>query len=336
LLVVAFGGELSCSDAKRSAPTPDAGVVEPGAAGATGATGNDDTAGASSEAGPAEGLPEASLPPGPPCNGTPALCDKSYSSLVFLGTHLSMAADDTSPTPTQGRSLTNQMLVGGVRALELELHSDHGDLALCEDKCGTGSESLPSVLRDVAKFVQGNPTDVLTMLLRSALPPGDVATAFEDQGLVAATHSQTAGKPWPTLQQLIDAHETLIVFLDQLPADTEMGEAGPAAPADTNAQSLPAWMHPLSDWAWETSPSEGTDCAIARGSAKSSLAILNHYVPGESASDDALLAAHSPAVVAARLARCNDDRKQLPNFVLVNFAEVGDPNGGVQIANGVR
>jgi hypothetical protein len=110
----------------------------------------------------------------------------------------------------------------------------------------------------------------------------------------------------------------------------------PATPTDTNAQSLPAWMHALSDWAWETSPNEGTDCAVAQGSAKSSVAILNHYVPRESASDDTLLAAHARAVVAARLARCNDDRKQLPNFVFVDFAEVGDPNGGVQIANGLR
>ena len=59
-------------------------------------------------------------------------------------------------------------------------------------------------------------------------------------------------------------------------------------------------------------------------------------MPGEADDDDALLASHVPEVLAARLARCGDDRKHVPNFVFVDFAEVGDPNGGVQIANGVR
>jgi len=268
------------------------------------------------------------------------LCDKPYSSLTFLGTHLSMASDHSWATQTQGRTLTAQLLVGGVRTLELEIHSDDGDLAVCAGKCSAGSESLASVLRDVVKFLQSNPTDVLTLLLRSAVPADDVAKAFDDQGLVVLAHSQTAHTPWPTLRQLIDAQQTLVVLVDQLPPEANPSDAGAdaSAPDTGNASSaaLPAWMHRLSDWAWETAPSEGTDCAIASGSTKSPLAILNHYVAGEAAMDNTLIAAHAPEVVAARLARCNDDRKQVPNFVFVDFAEVGDPNGGVQIADGLR
>jgi hypothetical protein len=339
LLVVAFGGELSCSDAKRGVPTPGTGVVEPGTASAAGATGGDAAAGADSDAGPPEGVPDAPFEPGPLCNGTAKLCEKSYSSLAFLGSHLSTASDASWPTQTQGRTLTEQLLIGGVRALELELHSNQGDLAVCEGKCSAGSESLPSVLREIGKFVQENPTDVLTVVLRSALPASDVAQAFEDQGLVMFTYSQAAHKPWPTLRQMIDAQQTLVVFLDQLPPDMDSGDAGADAgvrtPPDTGT-SAPSWMHALSDWAWETAATEGADCTVLRGNAKAPLAILNHYTPGEAAGDDTLIAAHTPEVVAARLTRCQDDRKQLPNFVFVDFADVGDPNGGVQIANGLR
>jgi hypothetical protein len=337
LVVAALADGLACSSAKHGAAPPAGTFVEPSAAGAAGAPNNDGEAGASSDAGPAPGMPDAPFESGPPCNGAPALCDKSYSSLTFLGTHLSMASDNTWTTPTQGRTLTNQLLVGGVRVLELEIHVDNGDLAVCAGKCSAGSESLPSVLREIAKFAKGNPTDVLTLLLRSAAPPDDVAKAFDDQGLVALAHGQAAQKPWPTLRQMIDAQQTLVVFVDQLPADAAPSDAGADARApDTSNAAPPAWMHLLSDWAWETAPSERTDCVIARGSAKSPLAILNHYVPGEAATDDTLIAAHTPEVIAARLSRCNDDRKQVPNFVLVDFAEVGDPNSGVQIADGLR
>jgi len=120
------------------------------------------------------------------------------------------------------------------------------------------------------------------------------------------------------------------VFLGPPPSDADAGAAG------TTPSELPAWLHPLSDWAWETAPSEPASCAIANGNAKSPLAILNHYLPGEGKADDALLSAHAPEIVAARLKRCADDRGHAPNFVFVNFAEIGDPNGGVQIANGLR
>ena len=238
-----------------------------------------------------------------------------------------MATDDTWPTQTQNRSLSDQLLSGGVRALELEVHDDQGAPAVCEGSCDSASGSLASVLRDVSTFITQNPTDVLTLVLRSAVPADELVQAFADQSLIALAHTQTPGKAWPTLQQLIDDKQRLVVFLDSLPTD-----------ADASAQpsAVPGWLHPLSSWAWETAADEGTNCVIASGNAKSPLAILNQYSAGETSKTKALAAAHTPEVVAARLARCNDDRKQVPNFVLVNFAEVGDPNGGVQIANDLR
>jgi hypothetical protein len=330
---VAFSGASACSDTEQSSAS-DAGFIE--AAGAAGSAG----AGGASEASghPPQDLPDVPIGAGVPCNGTPALCDKSYSSLTFLGTHWSMASDDSWATQTQGRSLRDQLLVGGVRALELEIHSDNGVLAVCAGSCSAGSQSLASVLREVESFVQGNATDVLTLLLRSSAPPSALAQAFDDQGLVELAHSQAPGKPWPTLQMMIDAQRRLVVFLDQVPADRAADAGLPDASdaSDASDVQLPPWLHRLSDWAWETAASEGKDCAVSHGDPQSPLAILNHYVPGEAATDATLAAAHVAEVVAARLARCNDDRKHVPNFVLVDFAEIGDPNGGAQIANGVR
>ena len=328
--VAACGVAWGCDSSKRDTGAPAGGTVVPAAAGAAG---SDSSSGAGEEAGPPLDLPDAQTQTGPRCNGTAALCDKSYASVSFLGTHLSMASDASWPTQTQGRTLTDQLLVGGARVRELEIHADNGDLAVCEGVCKSDSESLPSVLREIAKFLQMNPTDVLTLLLRSTVPASQLVQAFDDQGLSAVAHSQTTSKAWPKLQQMIDAKHTLVVFVDQLPPDDTDGGADSGMP---DPVPLPSWIHPLSVWAWETAPSEGTDCAIAHGNPMGALGILNHFVIGETAADGALIAAHAPEVVAARLARCGDDRRQVPNFVLVDFAEVGDPNGGVQIADGVR
>ena len=324
---------LACNDSGRGRSTDAGSFIEPDAQG--------DAADAA-DAADADGAPDEgsldSAPPGfpdalaPPCNGSSELCKQRFSALAFLGTHLSPATDSSWATQTQGRSLKDQLQVGGVRVLELEVHSDGGVLAVCAGSCSLGSQSLSSVLREVATFLTGNETDVLTLVLRDFAPTSALVKAFDDQNLPALARTQTPGEPWPTLQEMIDAKQRLVVFIDELPAGTsDAGE--PDASADGG---LPQWLHPLADWAWETAPSEATDCVIARGDASLPLAILNHYVPGEAPADPQLVAAHMAETVAARLQRCVDDRGHVPNFVFVDFAEVGDPNGGTQIADGLR
>ena len=325
-VALALGFPAACSS-KKAGPNGNAGgfvgSAEAGAGGAAAAG----ASGTGAEANPP--APEGGPGPGsgPPCNGDPRLCSRHFSELTFLGTHLSVASDATWPTQTQGRTLSEQLLSGGVRALELELHDDEGALAVCEGDCAAASSSLAGVLREVSTFINQNPTDVLTLVLRSGVAPNALVQAFDDQQLIPLAHRQIAGKAWPTLRQMIDDNQRLVVFVGPLPTEADAGDA---------VSALPAWLHALPEWASETAPSEGANCALANGEVKSPLAILNHYALGEDKADEALLSAHAPEVIAARLKRCQDDRGHVPNFVFVNFAEVGDPNGGVQIANGLR
>ena len=338
LLAAAVASPLAC-DEGQSVSRSDAGASNAGSGGNTGAAG--------------AGNPPPGGATGPQCNGAAALCDVSYSSLSFLGTHLSMASSKAWATQTQGRSLLDQLLVGGVRVLELEIHDDHGALSLCAGACANGNHSFSSTLRDIVRFLNDNPRDVLTLVLRSTVLAEALLPTFESEGVVVLAHRQEQGLAWPTLRELGDAKKRVIVFIEQLPADESASPSGggsdsSSGSAGTSASSsaagngtsspapLPTWLHPLGDWAWETAPDEATNCVIARGDGSRPFAILNHYVSGEAADDEALIAAHDPDVLAARLRRCQDDRGRRSNFVFVNFAEVGDPNGGTQIANGLR
>lgn len=278
------------------------------------------------------------------CNGASSLCERAYDRVVFLGTHRSMAAGTAWVHPTQGRTLTEQLNSGGVRVIELELHWSNGALALCVGTCADGSQSLPSALGVLANFLQQNPRDVLTLIIRSQVAPNDLVPALDSAGLTGFAHAQT-GPLWPTLAEMIGNDERLVVFEEDLPTSTDAGLGSDAADAGDGGNSNdsaspdsgtqpPAWLHRLPDWFAETTPSVAQDCVPASGNGP--LIGLNHYVLGSTPTTDELLPAHDPTVVATRLQRCFDDRGRLPSFLLVDFAEIGDPNGGVQIANGLR
>ena len=86
-----------------------------------------------------------------------------------------------------------------------------------------------------------NPTDVLTLLLRSAAPIADLEQALDDAGLVAKAHRQAAEDSWPTLQAMIDAGHNLVMFVEPLPPDSEGGGGGAApdpAPAAIDVSPL--------------------------------------------------------------------------------------------------
>ena len=69
----------------------------------------------------------------PPCNGTPALCNRKYSNITFLGTHDS-AFVGPLPTQNQIKSVSDQ-LNSGIRFLQAQTHSWLGGQWLCHTSC---------------------------------------------------------------------------------------------------------------------------------------------------------------------------------------------------------
>ncbi len=281
------------------------------------------------------------------CNGSPVLCERTYDSVAFLATHHSIAVGSRWPRPTQGRELEEQFSIGGVRAFELEVHSNGGVLVVCAGSCADGNESLSNTLGIIRTFLERNPNDVLTLLIRNEATEVALERAFDSAGLGKLMHAQARDAPWPTLTEMIAADHRLVVFVEgrsqRLDAGRTLdaGEGGSSLDArlvgtadSADGSSRPAWMHAAEDWIWETAPSVGPDCVPATSDERRPLIVLNHYEAG--LADAGLVAAHDPERVAARLRRCREDRGHRPTLVVVDFAEIGDPNGGVQIENGIR
>ncbi|MGH9270513.1 MAG: hypothetical protein ACRDZ2_04505, partial [Ilumatobacteraceae bacterium] len=107
---------------------------------------------------------------------------------------------------------------------------------LCHNYCELGAISFASVLDDIKTFVETHPDDVVLIVIQDATTPDDTAQAFVDAGLEDKVATLQLGQPLPTLQELIDAGTTLVVFAE-----------------DGGATSGPAWYQPAYEgWFQET------------------------------------------------------------------------------------
>ena len=179
-------------------------------------------------------------------------------------------------------------------------------------ECGAALVGAPPAL-------ERNPREVLLIIIEDYITPGDVAAAFEEAGLVEFLHTQALEEPWPTLQEMIDSGERLVVM-----AENETGDV--------------PWYHEVFTFTQETPYSfekvEDFNCDFNRGHPDSPLFMINHWVtpPLAQAGDRA----NSNEVLQERLKVCQEDRGFLPNIVAVDFHARGDTLEVVAGLNGVK
>ena len=259
------------------------------------------------------------------CNGSRLLCDRAYDAVSYPTTHNAMSnAEEGWIGPNQDYSITHQ-LEDGVRALMLDTWYFDGQVVLCHGgdvfPCDlTGMKPLVDGLAEIKTFLDRHPNEVVSIIFESYVSEADVLSAFMASGLLSSVHVQSAADPWPSLRDLILADTRLVVFTDD------------------SAASLP-WHLYVWDFAWETHFSFATPqdftCTRNRGSAANSLFILNHFltkVVGSPLLAD--MVNHNPLFID-RAEQCQSESGRLPNFVTVDFYDIGDLFAVVDSLNGV-
>lgn len=341
----------SSSPANSNDSKPEAGVA-----------GTTSTAGSGNE--PAAGAPL--LPPAPsnageltalnpPCNGHADYCAKPFSEWCQAATHDSAAnSPDYWKFCSQDRSVRNQ-LDNGIRALMLNLQLSSNVVSVCRGSCTDGSTPFGVVLTHVKAFLEANPREVVTLLIESQLSSSQIEADFVVRGLDSLAHTQPLDAPWPTLAAMIEAKRRLVVFANTV---------------DTGAE----WMLPRRSFIWETGADftslVNMNCNPAVGNATHPLYLVHHNLveapassvanlglagaPGTASDGTAGAAggtgagvpgqpsvalatqANGFATVTTRLRACADQYGKKPNFVAVDYFNVGDPIGATQVMNGVR
>ncbi len=287
------------------------------------------------------------------CNGHEALCERRFNEVVFPATHNAMSASNLGWIwPHHDGGLSAQ-LKAGVRAFLLDVH--YGDtpdeiqrylstfpsssralleriiaaadpvtsgpgLFLCHNLCALGATPLQDALTDIRAFLDRNRSEVIVLILQDEVAPEDTATAFEASGLIRYVYTHPPDADWPTLREMIERNERVVVFGEQ---------GGPP----------PDWYHHFWDYAEETrysyrSPEE-FDCAPNRGGVDKPLFLLNHWIARRA--PDRVDAARINAYdfLLNRALACAEERGHMPNFIAVDFYGIGDLFRVVDTLNGL-
>ncbi len=243
------------------------------------------------------------------CNGAEGLCDRRYDQVVYPTAHNAMSnADEGWYVPNQ-RHPIGRALRDGIRALMIDTHYYRGEVYLCHDDCRIGRRPLADALCSVRAFLDANPDEVVTLLIESHVSAEDTAEVFATSGVGPYIHTQPAGAPWPKLRDMIASGRRLVVF-------TESGGGSPS------------WYQNLYDYSWETgytfrSPTE-MSCAGNRGDARNPLFVLNHFLNDPVAGRDLAEQVNHDPMLLDRARRCMGETHHLPNFLAVDFYDVGD------------
>ncbi len=265
------------------------------------------------------------------CNGSEALCGRRFDQVAYATTHNAMAARFA---PYEYSILVSNQCDGppaqlrdGIRALMLDFHwyqppgAPAPSLHLCHAECGFGSQPLVEGLAEIRAFLDANPAEVIAFIVEinagTAGREAEIRDAFAASGLLAYVHTQTPGAPWPTLQEMIDADRRLVV----LTADSDASGCGDTDPCD--------WYHYLwGGFAFETPFSNATPadftCADLRGAPGDDLFILNHFLTQNLGAPQLAEQVNHMPELASRSRECWRFQGQLPNFVTVDFYEIGD------------
>ena len=163
---------------------------------------------------------------------------------------------------------------------------------------------------------------MLIVFIQDEAPAADIAAAFAAAGLdrYAYAHPGRAA-PWPTLGELVERNERLIV----------MTEHAAHAPVP--------WLHRGFELTQETPFAfrtvEDLNCEPNRGPADAPLFLVNHWIEDISPTPRDAELLNAREVLLPRLRECEAERGLTPNLVAVNFYLTGDLFAVIDELNGV-
>lgn len=291
------------------------------------------------------------------CNNSPSLCSRAYSNITHLGAHNSPFVRDASTSfSVSGNQFYNStvQLDAGVRLLSTQVHNRNANGGgapawhLCHSSCDLlDAGPLSSWLGEIKTWMDGHPTDVVTLLLVNA----DAATATDLHAQFAAAGMAQYGyvpavpgptNEWPTLESLIAANTRLVTFV-----------ASRVAAAETVAPYLLDEFTHVFETPFDNTAFSDFSClpdrpAVLAGDPAAAIAsrrlpLMNHFLYETQAffnipavdNVTTTNAVEGVGSLGEHGTRCTGVWGRVPSFVLVDFFNVGPAVESVDRLNGV-
>ena len=259
------------------------------------------------------------------CNGSTLLCNKKYNEVAYLTTHNAFNSDeDNFSLPNQNLNIATQ-LNDGVRGLMIDVYDVFGTPTVYHGTSILGSAPFLDYLIDIKSFLDAHPNEIITIILECYTTANEIEYELTQAGLMPFLYSHTLGNNWPTLQTMINSDERLVIFSDVDDANSNQG-----------------WYHYVWDHAVETHYTNHSQndfsCNFNRGDSINDLFILNHFVTnsvlGTGDESQSAIVNANPYFIN-RVLQCQQEKNKFPNFITVDFYELGNCNDVVDQINGI-
>ena len=186
-----------------------------------------------------------------------------------------------------------------------------------------GNIPLSNIFNDIKLFLDNNPNEVVTIILECYVTANDIEDEINQSGLSSYLYAHNT--VWPTLQNMIDNDNRLVIFSDV-----------------DDASSSQNWYHYVWEYAVETHYSVGNindfTCDFNRGDSVNDLFIFNHFVTdanlGYGLYNESNDVNANPFFITRAL-DCQTQTNKFPNFVTVDYYELGDGLSVVDQLNGI-
>ena len=289
------------------------------------------------------------------CNNSPSLCSRSYNNITHLGAHDSPFLRDRSTSfSTSGNQYYNStvQLDSGVRLLSAQVHKNSSASSsadkwhLCHSSCDLlDAGTLTSWLSEIKTWLDANKNEVVTILLvnsdnaaASDLGPQFASAGLEDYAYVPPSPS-TVPKTWPTLQSLINNGTRLVTFVASL------GDPSTQYPYLLNEFTHVFENDFENDTPTSYSCTPNRPKGLATDDTGGRMFLMNHFLYSTQAFGiqqpnntyvNVTNAETGVGSLGSRLDNCTGVYGKAPNFVLVDFFNVGPAMKSVDAANGVQ
>ena len=282
------------------------------------------------------------------CNGHVELCDRPVDEVVFAGSHNAMSSIDLGWQLAMQEGDMIAQLDFGIRSLLIDaLYWDEsgsldggatGDASaviesalsddqprpgtwLCHGFCALGATDLTAGLSDIDSWLEENPREVLLIIVQDEVSFSDLEAAFVASGLRERAFVHEPGTPFPTLGEMIDVDQRILVYGENLGEPGTWFQNG----FDTAISETPFTFAVRTDFS----------CAANRGGDGNPIFMINHWLTTGIPVKAAAAVVNRRDMLLERVEECQQERGRLPTILATDFVETGDLIQVVDELNGV-
>jgi hypothetical protein len=201
---------------------------------------------------------------------------------------------------------------------------------LCHRFCELGATEITEALRDVREFLVEQPSEVLVLVIEDYVLPSAIVSALKESGLAEKVYRGPATGSFPTLRQMIDSGQQVVVYTENAGGGAPWLTAGYEGAIQETPYRFkrPVLLEKPSNWP--------ASCEPNRGPGDAPLFLMNHWVntdPTPRPSNAAIV--NQREVLVGRARECERIRGHRVNLLAVDFFGEGDVDGAADELNGV-